>query len=85
MREVSGDQLRAGLRDLQVPARVVRMRVRVDDVADRLVAGDFPDGVEHVGGVLVALRVDDEDALGADLDQGVARRARRADTPARGP
>ncbi len=75
LREVSRDQLRAGLGDLQVAARVIRVGVRVDDQPNRLVAGDLPDGVEHVVGVLVALRVDDEDALGADLDQRVARRA----------
>ena len=40
LREVARDELAAGLRDLQVPARVIRMRVRVDDQTDGLVAGD---------------------------------------------
>ena len=77
LREVSGDQLRAGLRNLQVAARVIRVRMRVDDEANRLVAGHLSNCLEHVVRILLALRVHDEHALLTDLDHRIARGPRQ--------
>ena len=83
--EISGDQLRARLGNLQVAAGVIGVRMRVHDEANRLVAGDLLDRREQPVGVLLAHRVDDEDPLRPDLEQRVAGSDWRAGRPVRAP
>ena len=71
-REISGDQLGAGAGNLQVAAGVIGVRMRVHDEANRPVAGHLLDRREEPVGVFLAHRVDDENALRPDLEQGVA-------------
>ena len=69
--DVAAGTVSAGLGDRLVAADVIAMKVRVDDVADRLVAQRADRRqqlVAHVG----ELRVDDHHAVVADLDRRVA-------------
>ena len=61
--EVAGDQLRARGGDAEVAAGELRMRVRVDDVADRTVAGERAYCGEELIGHPVGHRVHDEHTL----------------------
>ena len=75
--EVAGDELRAGRGHLEVAAGELRMRVRVDDVADRTRAGERADRREQPIRPRLGHRVHDQHALGSDLHEHVD--AARAD------
>jgi hypothetical protein len=60
-----------GAGDLLVAARVIGMHVRVDDVANRLVAGDLPDLGEELVGEWLDERIDNQHAFITDLDRCV--------------
>ena len=69
--DIAPGDVAPGLGDGRVAPRVVRVRVRADDVADRP-AGQFPNRRQQRIAQLLAQGVDDEDALPAHLDGHVA-------------
>ena len=69
--EVAGDDRLARFGHLDIAAGVLGVRVRVDDPADRLVARQLADLLDHLVGEPVGHRIDDEHAVVADLHRGV--------------